>query len=112
MRDDLRPGNKFPDIELPNQDKEMVKLSSLIRGFPTIVVSFHEAIIARKIGASWRTMCSIYSPGTYSRELTVPHFPAIHPRPYYGYDNRRQRASQHLGVGGINYAALRLKTVA
>jgi len=38
MRDDLRPGNKFPDIELSNQDKEVVKLSSLIRGFPTVVV--------------------------------------------------------------------------
>jgi peroxiredoxin len=38
MRDDLRPGNKLPDIELPNQDKEVVKLSSLIRGFPTVVV--------------------------------------------------------------------------
>ena len=38
MRDDLRPGNKFPDIELPNQDKEVVRLSSLIRGFPTVVL--------------------------------------------------------------------------
>lgn len=38
MRDDLRPGNKFPDIELPNQDKEVVRLSSLGRGFPTVVV--------------------------------------------------------------------------
>ena len=38
MRDDLRPGNKFPDIELPNQDGEVVKLSSIMRGFPTAVV--------------------------------------------------------------------------
>lgn len=38
MRDDLRPGNVFPDIELPNQDKELVKLSSLMRGFPTALV--------------------------------------------------------------------------
>lgn len=38
MRDDLKPGNKFPDIELPNQDKETVKLSALIRGFPTVLV--------------------------------------------------------------------------
>lgn len=38
MRDDLRPGNKFPDIELPNHDKEVMKLSSLMRGFPTVVV--------------------------------------------------------------------------
>lgn len=38
MRDDLRPGNKFPDIELPTQDDEIVKLSSLMRGFPTAVV--------------------------------------------------------------------------
>jgi peroxiredoxin len=38
MRDDLLPGNKFPDIELPNQDNEAVKLSNIIRGFPTAVV--------------------------------------------------------------------------
>jgi len=38
MRDDLKPGNKFPDIELPNHNKEMVKLASIIRGFPTLVV--------------------------------------------------------------------------
>jgi peroxiredoxin len=38
MRDDLRPGLPFPDIELPNQDKEPVKLSSLMRGFPTALV--------------------------------------------------------------------------
>ncbi len=38
MRDDLRPGNKLPDFELPNQDKEVVKLSSLMRGFPTVLV--------------------------------------------------------------------------
>lgn len=37
MRDDLRPGNQFPDIELPNQDGEPVKLSTLMRGFPTVV---------------------------------------------------------------------------
>jgi peroxiredoxin len=38
MRDNLRPGEKFPDIELPNQDDEVVRLSSLMRGFPTVVV--------------------------------------------------------------------------
>jgi peroxiredoxin len=38
MRDDLRPGSMFPDIELPNHNGEHVKLSSLMRGFPTIVV--------------------------------------------------------------------------
>ncbi len=38
MRDDLRPGKVFPDIELANQDKEAVKLSSLMRGFPTALV--------------------------------------------------------------------------
>ena len=35
MRSDLRPGMQFPDFELPNQDKEVVRLSSLMRGFPT-----------------------------------------------------------------------------
>ena len=38
MRDDLRPGKVFPDIELPDQDKELVKLSSLMRGFATALV--------------------------------------------------------------------------
>ena len=38
MRDDLKPGNTFPDIELPNHDKETVTLSSLVRGFPTVLV--------------------------------------------------------------------------
>jgi len=37
MRDDLRPGNKFPDVELPNHDNEVVKLSSIVRGFPTVI---------------------------------------------------------------------------
>ena len=35
---DLRPGERFPDIELPNQDGEATKLSGLMVGFPTIVV--------------------------------------------------------------------------
>jgi peroxiredoxin len=38
MRENLRPGEKFPDIELPNQDKKVVRLSSIMRGFPTVVV--------------------------------------------------------------------------
>jgi hypothetical protein len=38
MRENLRPGEKFPDIELPNQNEERTRLSSLMRGFPTAVV--------------------------------------------------------------------------
>jgi peroxiredoxin len=38
MREELRPGNRFPDIELPDQDDRIVQLSSLMRGFPTAVV--------------------------------------------------------------------------
>lgn len=38
MHQDLRPGEKFPDVELPNQDTEVVRLSGIMRGFPTIVV--------------------------------------------------------------------------
>jgi peroxiredoxin len=38
MRQDPRPNETFPDIELPNQDKEVVRLSSIMRGFPTVVV--------------------------------------------------------------------------
>jgi hypothetical protein len=38
MRSNLRPGEKFPDIELPKQDGRLTKLSSLMGGFPTGVV--------------------------------------------------------------------------
>jgi peroxiredoxin len=38
MRENLRPGEQFPDVELPNQDGETAKLSSLMGGFPTVVV--------------------------------------------------------------------------
>jgi len=38
MRQDLRPGEKFPDIDLVNENDERTKLSSLMRGFPTAVV--------------------------------------------------------------------------
>ncbi len=38
MRENLRPGEKVPDIELPNQDGELTKLSSLMGGFPIVVV--------------------------------------------------------------------------
>jgi len=38
MRDDLRPGRAFPDIELPDHTGTAVKLSAIMRGFPTAVV--------------------------------------------------------------------------
>ncbi len=38
MRENLLPGEKFPDIELVNENDEPTKLSSLMRGFPTAVV--------------------------------------------------------------------------
>jgi hypothetical protein len=38
MRESLRPEERFPDIELPNQDGEATKLSGLMGGFPIIVV--------------------------------------------------------------------------
>jgi len=38
MQDNLRPGETFPDIELPGDDGKLTKLSSLMRGFPTVVV--------------------------------------------------------------------------
>ena len=38
MRENLRPGEQFPEIELPNQYGELTKLSSLTGGFPTVVV--------------------------------------------------------------------------
>jgi len=38
MRADLRPGEAFPDIELPDQEEKPTKLSTLMAGFPTVVV--------------------------------------------------------------------------
>jgi peroxiredoxin len=38
MRENLKPGEEFPDIELPSADGELTKLSSLMDGFPTVVV--------------------------------------------------------------------------
>jgi peroxiredoxin len=38
MRKNLRIGEQFPDIDLPNQDGEPTKLSSLMGGFPIVVV--------------------------------------------------------------------------
>jgi hypothetical protein len=37
MRENLRPGEPFPNIELPNQDEVATKLSDLMGGFPIIV---------------------------------------------------------------------------
>lgn len=39
MREDLRVGNKFPDLELPDQDGNRQKLSELLRGFPGALMS-------------------------------------------------------------------------
>jgi peroxiredoxin len=38
MRTNLRAGEQFPDIELPDQDGELTKLSRLIGGFLIVVV--------------------------------------------------------------------------
>ena len=38
MRVNLRPGEKFPDIELVNDNDELTKISTLMRGYPTAVV--------------------------------------------------------------------------
>jgi len=38
MEENLRLGEKFPDIETSSHEDEVVKLSSIIRGFPTAVV--------------------------------------------------------------------------
>jgi peroxiredoxin len=34
MRADLKPGNQFPDFELPDQDGGMVRLSDFMGGKP------------------------------------------------------------------------------
>jgi peroxiredoxin len=38
MRKNLRCGEKFPDIELPNHKGEPTRLSGLAGGFPIVVV--------------------------------------------------------------------------
>jgi len=38
MRKNLQPGEVFPDIELPNHDGQLTKLSRLSGGFPIVVV--------------------------------------------------------------------------
>lgn len=35
---DLKPGNPFPDIELPDQDRNPQRLSKLLCGFPGALV--------------------------------------------------------------------------
>ena len=54
MRENLRPGEKFPDIELPSEDGKLTKLSSLMGGFPTVVV-FSRGYTDPRMFASWRT---------------------------------------------------------
>jgi hypothetical protein len=38
MRSDLRAGNPFPNIELPDQEETMRNLSGLLRGFPGALI--------------------------------------------------------------------------
>ena len=38
IREDLKPGNIFPDFECPDQNGEMRKLSELMDGWPTVIV--------------------------------------------------------------------------
>jgi peroxiredoxin len=38
MRKDLKPGNKFPDFELPDQSGERLKLSKRLGGFPGVLI--------------------------------------------------------------------------
>ena len=38
MRDDLKPGNTFPDFELPDENGEVMKLSALMAGMPTALI--------------------------------------------------------------------------
>jgi len=47
MREDLRVGNKFPDLELPDQDGTPQNVSELLRGFPGALI-FGRGIFDRK----------------------------------------------------------------
>ena len=37
MREDLRPGNTFPDLELPDTDNKVMRLSERMDGWPTVL---------------------------------------------------------------------------
>ncbi len=37
MRDDLRPGNPFPDFSLPDQTGKELSLSALMNGWPVVL---------------------------------------------------------------------------
>jgi peroxiredoxin len=37
---DLKPGSKFPNFQLPDQDGNALKLSQHMRGWPTVVVFY------------------------------------------------------------------------
>ena len=38
MRADLKIGNQFPDFELPDTNKKTRKLSTLLGGFPGVLI--------------------------------------------------------------------------
>jgi len=38
MREDLKPGNVFPDFELPNHANKTIRLSEYVNGWPTILI--------------------------------------------------------------------------
>ena len=38
MREDLEPGNRFPDFSLPDTSGKTVRLSELMEGRPTVLV--------------------------------------------------------------------------
>lgn len=38
VREDLRPGNTFPDFALPDTGGKVVRLSELMGGWPTILI--------------------------------------------------------------------------
>lgn len=37
MREHLRPGNSFPDFELPDTDNKVMRLSERMDGWPTVL---------------------------------------------------------------------------
>jgi peroxiredoxin len=37
---DLKPGSKFPNFQLPDQDGNVLELSQHMRGWPTVVVFY------------------------------------------------------------------------
>ncbi len=52
MRDDLKPGNTFPDFTLPNQEGKALSLSEAMKGWPVLLTFKQRLAVCRPAGRS------------------------------------------------------------